>query len=133
MKASTATVTDSLRIVIVENHADTLRCLESFLHAMGHTVLSARSMKEALALLPVSDCDVLLSDIGLPDGDGWLLLENLHLKKPIFAIAMSGFGMSADHDRSKAAGYRHHLLKPFFPEDLEPLLAEAAREKESGN
>ena len=44
---------------------------------------------------------------------------------------MSGFGLTADHKRSRAVGFRHHLLKPFFPEDLEPLLMEAFREKQA--
>jgi len=117
-----------LRILLVENHEDTLRALTSYLEQMGHTVLGARSMNEGLAAIPSADFDVLISDIGLPDGDGWELLRRAPLPRPIFAIAMSGFGLSADDRISKAAGYRHHLLKPFAPDDLDELLAEAAAE-----
>ena len=117
-----------LRIFIVENHADTLSSLTLLLEEIGHTILSARSLNEALAALPDAEFDVLLSDIGLPDGDGWELLRRAQLSHPIYAVAMSGFGASADRARSKAAGYRHHLLKPFDPAELEKILDEAAAE-----
>lgn len=69
-------------------------------------------MGEALAQLPHGDCDV-ISDIGLPDGNGWELLRQLHLPRPIYAIALSGYGMGTDRERSLAAGYRHHLSSPW--------------------
>ena len=86
-------------------------------------------MAEALTARPCADCDALISDIGLPDGDGWELLRRVHshLPRPLYAIAMSGFGMNADHVRSREAGFRHHLLKPFKPAELDSMLAEAAQ------
>ena len=123
-----AGTTHPLRIFIVENHTDTLKWISRYLESMGHTVLSAKSMTEALTALPTADCEVLISDIGLPDGDGWELLRNAQLPRPVYAIAMSGFGMNADRVKSKAAGYRHHLLKPFVPRELDDALEEADRE-----
>jgi CheY-like chemotaxis protein len=120
--------TRHLRILVVENHPDTLKYLCLYLEQMGHEVVAARSKSESIALLPVSHCDVLISDIGLPDGNGWELLLQAPAPKPPYAIAMSGFGQHADRQRSRAAGYRHHLLKPFPPEELDPLLEEAAQE-----
>ncbi len=87
-------------------------------------------MARALRDLPASHCDVLISDIGLPDGDGWQLLARLDLQKPIYAIAMSGFGMASDRLRSKAVGFRHHLVKPMGLEQLESILRDAAAELE---
>jgi two-component system CheB/CheR fusion protein len=118
----------SLRIFIVENHADTLKWLSRYLQEMGHTVFSAKTMAEAVEALPLAKCDVLISDIGLPDGDGWELLRRVSGTHPLYAVAMSGFGMNADRAKSKAAGYRHHLLKPFVPDELDAALAEAAQE-----
>jgi CheY-like chemotaxis protein len=130
MIKSGATVSSlPLRILLVENHKDTLLWMTRYLELMGHTVVSARTRAEALKSLPDAACDVLISDIGLPDGDGWELLQTAHLSHPVYAIAMSGFGMTADRAKSKAAGYRHHILKPFDPSALDAILEEAALEK----
>jgi CheY-like chemotaxis protein len=58
------------------------------------------------------------------------LLRAASLPRPVYAIAMSGFGMTADRAKSFAAGYRHHILKPFDPGVLDAILEEAARELE---
>jgi CheY-like chemotaxis protein len=117
-----------LRIFVVENHPDTLKYLTIYLEQMGHAVSTARSMREALEKLPEAACQVLISDIGLPDGDGWEMLQRSRLAGSVYAIAMSGFGMNADFLRSKAAGYRHHMLKPFDPAELDAMLDEAGTE-----
>ena len=116
----------ALRIFVVENHADTLLSLKLYLEDSGHEVRTAMTIDQAVALLPKAPCDVLICDIGLPDGTGWELMPKL--PKGIFAIAMSGFGMNADSARSRAAGFRHHLLKPFKAAELDKLLAQAAAE-----
>ncbi|MEO6362481.1 MAG: response regulator [Caldimonas sp.] len=117
-----------LRVFIVENHEDTRFLLGLLLEQLGHTVLSAASVGDALAAIPAAGCDVLISDVGLPDGNGWELLQRLGSTRPRYAVAMSGFGMTSDRERSRAAGYRHHLLKPVEPNQLEHLLDEAAAE-----
>lgn len=117
-----------LRILIVEDHQDTLKYLTLYLQQSGHAVLSAHTVKQAQETLTKTECDVLLSDIALSDGSGWELLSGLELPRPIYAIAMSGFGMAADANRSKAAGYRHHLVKPIDPDRLDQVLLEAGRE-----
>jgi two-component system CheB/CheR fusion protein len=115
----------SLRIFVVENHADTLLSLRLYLEDLGHVVATARTVQEALQKLPLADPQVLISDIGLPDGTGWDLLEHAQLGPQVFAIAMSGFGMNADSERSRVAGFRIHLLKPFKPDELDHALEEA--------
>jgi CheY-like chemotaxis protein len=117
-----------LRIFVVENHDDTRFLLGLLLEQLGHTVQVAATMSEALDEAGSGDFDVLLSDIGLPDGNGWELLASLGDRAPPYAIAMSGFGMPSDQQKSLAAGYRHHLLKPVEPDQLEKLLDEAASE-----
>lgn len=112
-----------LRILVVENHCDTRIALTEYLEMLGHTVLGASCVDEALSLFPTADCSVLLCDIGLPDGDGCELLQRL--PAPVFAVAMSGLGQNADRRRSAQAGFRHHLLKPFVPEELDAILLEA--------
>jgi CheY-like chemotaxis protein len=117
-----------LRVFVVENHVDTREFMAFMLEELGHTVFVADTMAKALRDVPAANCDVLISDIGLPDGDGWELLSRLDLPRPIYAIAMSGFGMSSDRVRSKAAGFRHHLVKPMGLEQLESILTSAAEE-----
>jgi two-component system CheB/CheR fusion protein len=117
-----------MRIFVVENHEDTRYLLQLLLEQLGHTVLTATTLGEALEAIPPSRADVLISDIGLPDGDGWELLTRLGDARPRYAVAMSGFGQLSDRQRSLAAGYRHHLLKPVEPNRLEALLEEAAGE-----
>jgi CheY-like chemotaxis protein len=121
--------TRPLRIFVVEDHVDTLNCLKLYLESLDHTVLTAQTVAEALAELPSANCEVLISDIGLPDGTGWELLEKARLPRPIYAIAMSGgFSFNDASIRSHSVGYRHHLLKPFTPVELKNILVEAARE-----
>ncbi len=104
------------------------------LELLGHDVVTARSMREALATVPpAAGCDVLLTDLGLPDGTGWELLGRLGADRPPYALAMSGYGMSADVAKSKAAGFRHHLIKPMGQEQLIDCLQEAAVERDSAN
>ena len=123
-----------LRIFLVDDHADTLKYFCLFLESLGHQVAHATSMKQALAEIPSTNCDVLISDIALPDGDGWQLLTQLresNLPYPSYAVVTSGIGAPADRAKSLAAGFRHHILKPFDPRNLIKILKEAADELES--
>jgi CheY-like chemotaxis protein len=108
-----------LTFFVVENHQDTLDAIRMFLEAQGHKVESAPDMTTALQLAITIKFDVLVSDIGLPDGDGWELMRRLSAEMPVRGIAMSGYGMRADLDRSKAAGFGAHIIKPFGPAELE--------------
>jgi CheY-like chemotaxis protein len=117
-----------LRIMVVENHGDTLESLKLYLEDSGYVVHTAATVTQALSLLENSIANVLICDIGLPDGTGWELMAKLQPRQPLFAIAMSGFGMGADNERSRKAGFRYHLLKPFEAAELDKILAEAADE-----
>jgi CheY-like chemotaxis protein len=118
----------ALRIFVVEDHGDSLEVLRIYLEHCGYVVLSARSKGEALKEIPTAYCDVLLSNIGLPDGNGWDLVREVGKLRPLYAIAMSGYGMKADRDRSAEAGFRHHLIKPIPVKKLTDLLEEAFAE-----
>lgn len=73
----------------------------------------------------LAEFDVILSDIGLPDINGWDLMRELRPRTGAHAVAMSGFGSEADIQRSLAAGYQDHLVKPFTPAALEEVLQRA--------
>jgi DNA-binding response OmpR family regulator len=121
----------SLNVFLVENHEDTAKYMQLFLEQFGYKVSVAADMTTALREIPKSRCDVLISDIGLPDGDGWTLMEKLGEHRPKFAIAMSGYGTRNDLNKSRDAGYVHHLVKPFIPDGLLALLREAEKMKET--
>ena len=115
-----------MHVLIVENHDDTRYLLGVLLEQLGHTVHAAANLGDAVAAAQGEDFDLLISDIGLPDGSGWELLERLGDRAPPYAIAMSGFGMASDRQKSLAAGFRHHLVKPVEPNQLDALIEEAA-------
>jgi len=115
-----------LRVFVVENNTDTRIVLGLLLQQLGHTTDNASSVAEALDEMRARPYDVLVSDIGLPDGTGWDLMASLGDARPPYAIAMSGFGSEQDMARSRAVGFRHHLLKPVEPGRIEALLDEAA-------
>jgi CheY-like chemotaxis protein len=114
-----------LRIFIVEDHADTARGLAMYLRATGYEVHVAADVRAARQLATEIEYDILLSDIGLPDGNGWDLLEELSARRPITAIAMSGYNSDSDRARSKAAGFFEHLPKPLTPDELDAAFARA--------
>jgi CheY-like chemotaxis protein len=117
-----------LRIFVVEDDNDTLAAIQIYLEQLGHIVFSARSKAESLKKIPRANCHVLISDINLPDGNGWEIMEELDNWRPNYAIAISGYGTKADRQRSAQSGFRHHIVKPVFPDSLDTLLKEATAE-----
>jgi two-component system CheB/CheR fusion protein len=109
------------RILMVDDHVDTSQAMKRLLEKLGYQVQVADSMRSALA---VSDqpFDLLISDIGLPDGSGLDLLRKLLNRGPMKAIALSGFGMEDDIRKSKDAGFAEHLTKPVNFEQLESVI-----------
>jgi len=105
----------SLRILLTEDHFDTASNLKRLLQRRGHVVEVASSLAEARACLGSKVFDVLLSDIGLPDGQGLDLMPPFRAAangRPVAGIALSGYGMPEDVRRSMEAGFSHHLTKP---------------------
>ena len=104
------------RILLVEDDADTRRILARLLRGRGCDVTTAGGVAEAVGFADQSSFDLLISDLGLPDGTGNDLLELLGDRRPPAAIALSGSGMDEDLQRSRAAGFDEHLIKPVdFP------------------
>lgn len=111
-----------LRILVVDDHDDTRRVIANLLRANGHEVFSAINVATALEVLNAEPIDVLLSDIGLPDGTGYELIERAKLIQPLTGIALSGFGMAEDIARAFDCGFAHHMIKPVNFEQLESVL-----------
>lgn len=103
----------ALRILLVEDHADTALVMSRLLTQLGHTVHAAGTLAEAVRATGDGRWDLIISDIGLPDGNGVELLGRLRqagLAAP--AIALTGFGMEEDVQQSTNAGFAAHLTKP---------------------
>jgi CheY-like chemotaxis protein len=88
----------------------------------GHEVFVAMNVASAFEVLKRETVDVLLSDIGLPDGSGYDLMERAKHLQPLTGIALSGFGMAEDITRAFDAGFTHHMIKPVSFEQLESVL-----------
>jgi PAS domain S-box-containing protein len=116
----------SLRILLVEDHGDTRRTLARLLKHFGHDISVAESTESALAILRSKTLDVVLSDIGLPDGSGYDVIAEAKRKQHVTGIALTGFGMEEDIKRSKKAGFDFHLTKPVDFQELRSVLAEVS-------
>lgn len=102
-----------VRILLVEDHAATRSTLSFLLGRRDYEVSAVSSAVEARAIAGQRNFDVLVSDIGLPDGSGFDLLGELRAGQPELAgIALSGFGMEEDVVRSRQAGFARHIVKP---------------------
>ena len=114
-----------MRILLVEDHEDTNRSLTNLLRRRGYQVQSALTFQSALEISGKEKFDVLISDFGLPDGNGIDLIQKLASKPPL-GIALTGFGMEQDIRRSREAGFQHHLVKPIDLNKLDSLIQEGA-------
>jgi CheY-like chemotaxis protein len=112
-----------IRILLVDDHPDTCAALQRLLTLRGHEVTTAHSMGAGIAAAENDRFDLLISDVGLPDGNGMDLLRYLRSRFPIPGIAISGFGMDGDIKKSLEAGFSAHLVKPVKVEKLEAAIA----------
>ena len=116
----------AVRILLVEDHEDTNRSLTNLLRRRGYDVQSACNVQSARDLSANEKFDVLISDLGLPDGSGIDLMQALHSDRPLLGIALTGFGMEDDVRKSHDAGFKHHLVKPIDLNKLDLLIQEWA-------
>jgi PAS domain S-box-containing protein len=116
------------RILLVEDHEATRNALVQILRQRGFKVFAAASSTAALHMAASEPFDLVLSDIGLPDGDGYALMQKLRDTYGLKGIALSGYGMEADLARSKDAGFLAHLTKPINVAILDRMLESAFSE-----
>jgi two-component system CheB/CheR fusion protein len=108
----------ALRILVVEDHADTARIMELLLGRHGYEVQIASTVQDALKLADAGSFDLLISDVRLPDGDGFELLGKIRQTQPVIGICLSGNSSDEDKSRSRAAGFVEYLTKPVRMDDL---------------
>jgi signal transduction histidine kinase/ActR/RegA family two-component response regulator len=121
-----------VRVLVVEDHHDTAELLRAVLGSHGAQVRVAGSLAEALAALAEAAVDVLVSDIAMPDGNGYELLHRLREREratgrtPLPAVAVTAFAGGEDGDRARAAGFHDYAAKPIDPAALVDVIARAA-------
>jgi signal transduction histidine kinase/ActR/RegA family two-component response regulator len=127
--SATSSLLPTARVLLVDDHPDTLSVLERVLRRRGHAVFSAADAASAIAIADRETLDLLISDIGLPDRSGLELMKELRQRHGIAGIALSGYGTEADLDRSRDAGFLGHLIKPIDVLELEELLGRVLIDK----
>ena len=124
--ASSGPPQKGLRILLVEDHEDTLRVIARLLRSFGYDVETAATVKSALAMPEAGEFDLLVSDIGLPDGSGLDIMRAVKAKGRLKGIALSGFVQDEDFRRSREAGFEQHLTKPVNFQQLEQVIRRVA-------
>jgi two-component system CheB/CheR fusion protein len=124
-------ITRQLHLLLVEDHPDTAEAMAELLRALGHAVRLAGSVAQGLATAAAAleageVIDLVISDLGLPDGSGMDLMRELVSRYGLRGIALSGYGTEEDVRRSLEAGFTRHLTKPVNFQALEAVILEAA-------
>lgn len=111
------------KILLVDDHEDTCLGMKLLLERRGYRVKIAHSVQGGFDLASREKFNLVISDLGLPDGSGFDLLEKLRAAgNSIPAVALSGFGMESDIEHSRTAGFSEHLIKPVNIERLDAIL-----------
>jgi signal transduction histidine kinase len=114
--------THQRRILIVDDHEDTCLGMKLLLTRRGYDVRTAGTVADAITLARAEKFDLLISDLGLPDGTGYDIMKAVQASG-LIGVALSGYGMEQDLARSQDAGFAEHLIKPVNIERLDALLA----------
>jgi len=116
---------NGVRVLLVEDHEPTRTALTQLLMRRSYKVITAGSIAEARIMAAAQSFSLVVSDIGLPDGNAYDLMAELQKNGAIKGIAITGYGMEQDVARSRAAGFVAHLTKPVSIQSLETALSVA--------
>jgi PAS domain S-box-containing protein len=122
----------SLKVLVIEDHEDTAIVMRRMLQDMGNTVVGANSVASAVDVLTREKFDLIVSDIGLPDGNGVSLIHAVRGFCDAPAIALTGYGRHEDIERCLKAGFNKHLTKPITFEMLRQSIAEVYSDRAVG-
>ncbi len=120
--AATSEPAPRRHVLLVEDHADTAEAIDQLLRMLGLEVSVAGSIAAALDTAGRGGIDLVISDLGLPDGDGHELMHRLTERHTLRGIALSGYGRDEDLRRSREAGFDIHLIKPVTLETLQSAI-----------
>jgi signal transduction histidine kinase/ActR/RegA family two-component response regulator len=125
---------EGLRVLVVDDHEDARELISMVLREAGAKAMTAASASDALESLKGAKPDVLISDIGMPGEDGFMLINRVRSLAPeeggaVPAIALTAYATEDDRQRALAAGYDSHVSKPVEPAELIDTVAQAAQAK----
>jgi CheY-like chemotaxis protein len=126
--AAASAASAGLSIILVDDNVDSAEMMRDLLEALGHNVKLAHDGASALALAGMGAPDVMILDIGLPDMDGSELARRLRTMPSLAAtrlVAHTGYGAPHDREKTSAAGFDFHLVKPVSMADLQSALRSA--------
>ena len=119
---------DGVRVLVVDDDLDACELLETALHDSGAEVRAVHSVRAALAELSSFHPDLLLSDIGMPEEDGYALIRQVRAREStagghVPAVALTAFASQSDREQALALGFEEHLAKPTSPSELARTVA----------
>lgn len=106
------------RVLLVDDHGDSLEITAKLLRLEGYEVATAGSCRQAVELARQSQFDLLVTDLGLPDGTGMELFGELNSLYNLPGVAMTAHGESWFLEGARDGGFARHLFKPFVFSDL---------------
>jgi len=121
-----------ISVLVVDDDADAMQLVKHMLEQCGATVTTCASAAECLKCLPEGRPDVLITDIGMPDMDGYALIKQIRALSPeqggqTPTIALTAFARSEDRRRAMMSGFDIHVSKPVEPDELVAVVARLAR------
>ncbi|KXU87636.1 hybrid sensor histidine kinase/response regulator [Paraburkholderia monticola] len=126
---SAAQPASSLTVLLIEDHIDTADVLAQLMRGLGHDVTVVGRIGDAFAATQLQTFDLVVSDVGLPDGTGLDFIKAFREHSDVPAVALTGFGTDEDVRRCLSAGFTSHLTKPINFGQLESMIDSAAQAK----
>jgi CheY-like chemotaxis protein len=125
-----------LKVLVVEDELDSRELIIAVLTQCNATVTAVNSAREALAAITRIQPDILISDIGMPDEDGYSLIKKVRALPPqsggrIPAVALTAYARAEDRIKALATGFQMHAPKPIEPAELAAIVASLAERRES--
>jgi CheY-like chemotaxis protein len=121
---------DGLRILVVDDEADCRRLVGKVLAEVGASIMTAGSVQEAMAALKIEPPDILVSDLGIPDEDGFDLIRQIrdagYTAQQLPAVALTAFANKDHANRALLCGFQIHIRKPVDADDLITIVADLA-------
>jgi len=124
------------RVLVIEDNRDARETFRMMLELAGHQVLEAEEGHKGLELLKTELPDIAVIDVGLPGMDGYEIASAFRREpasKQVMLVALTGYGTPEARERSRAAGFDHHLIKPIDPEVLRGLMVEQPPSRPHGS